>query len=123
MKKLKYFLLSIIFVFALTTLAGCFEKTRFTISIKPAEHGIVTTNKTRARYDEEITITVTPEEGYLLKEVRLNTEVLEDLTFIMPQKDVEISATFALGYNVNVDLESSTMINLSTDFTYAGVCN
>lgn len=59
-------------------------------------HGTVTVDSTQAVEGTEITVTVTPDEGYKLKEgsLKANETVIENNKFIMPNEAVIITAEF-----------------------------
>ena len=69
---------------------------RYGITIAPMTHGTVTADKATAAADETVTLTVTPDEGYHLKDGSLmaNDEVVTGNTFTMPGKEVRVTALF-----------------------------
>ena len=69
------------------------------IYTKTDGNGTIESNKTEAGWGEEITFTITPKEGFKLKEVKVtdsngNTITFTDYIFSMPNADVTIEATF-----------------------------
>lgn len=67
------------------------------ILIMNSENGTITSDKTSALNGETITLTVTPSNGYKLKNIiGVNTTKIDDTiyTFIMPNEDVTINAEF-----------------------------
>lgn len=81
------------------------------VTITPAENGTVTPDKTTAKYDDFVTLTVTPATGYELEQLR----VMDDETpitvwseeggyvFNMPANGVTVMATFkAIDYIINI---------------------
>lgn len=76
------------------------------------ENGTVTANPTSAIAGTEITLTVTPEEGYVLDELTVmagETEIaVENNQFIMPDADVVVSATFKVNNIVEVMFDYRT---------------
>ena len=81
------------------------------VTITPAENGTVTPDKTTAKYDDFVTLTVTPATGYELEQLR----VMDDETpitvwseeggyvFNMPANGVTVTATFkAIDYIINI---------------------
>ena len=75
----------------------------FSITIVETVNGTVTANIAEAKAGNKVTLTVTASEGYELSELSVtygenNTpvEVTDDYTFIMPEGDVKVSATFTL---------------------------
>ena len=67
------------------------------ITIADMEHGTVTASKSVAAENDIITLTVTPDAGYHLKDGSLmaNDEVVTGNTFTMPGKEVRVTALFA----------------------------
>lgn len=57
-------------------------------------NGKIDVSKDTAKQGEEITIDVMPDEGYKLESIYLNDELLDDTTFVMPNKNVYLTATF-----------------------------
>ena len=80
--------------------------TTYAINIVPSENGKVEANPTTAAEGETVTITVTPDEGYMVDEVHVTygedqniefeTLDMETLTgtFLMPAADVNVAFTF-----------------------------
>ncbi|MBR0274534.1 MAG: hypothetical protein IJQ59_10690 [Bacteroidaceae bacterium] len=80
--------------------------TTYAINIVPSENGKVEANPTTAAEGETVTITVTPDEGYMVDEVSITdgedqpiewqTLDMETLTgtFLMPAADVNVAFTF-----------------------------
>ena len=73
------------------------------ITISPSENGKVSSNASAADEGGEITLTITPEAGYKLNTLKVTAEGDEPVevsgtgntrTFIMPDKNVTVSATF-----------------------------
>lgn len=87
----------------------------FTITVEnPDLGGIITVDKTRAKMNEEITVTVIPETGYTLdvKTLKQNGTVIVDNKFIMPNCDVIIKGVFD---------DNNLIYTLSGDGTYYSV--
>ena len=68
----------------------------YTITVDQTANGTVSANKQTANEGETITLTVAPDEGYRLVEgsLKANGMVIQDKQFIMPAKDVVITAEF-----------------------------
>ena len=89
----------------------------YAIDVDPLEHGSITADPSgEVAADTEITLTVTPEEGYELKEGSLKvtyttdageqTVPVTDNKFNMPAADVTVSAEFvATEYNITYNLD------------------
>ncbi len=69
---------------------------RYGITIADMEHGTVTADKATAASGETVTLTITPAEGYHLKEGSLmaNDQAVTDNAFTMPAKEVIVTALF-----------------------------
>ena len=72
---------------------------RYYITIEKTEHGTVTADRKRAKANEKVKLTCTPDEGYELKEISVNGKLLEELTFVMPKENVLVEAKFAVENN------------------------
>ena len=79
-----------------------------TVTINESENGTVSFESSGAYKDDEVTLTVTPDEGYRLsaltvKDADENEITVTDGKFTMPASDVTISATFnVINYNLYV---------------------
>lgn len=77
-----------------------FKKSTYTVTVNPVENGTVVANPTSGNMGDEITLTITPAEGYELESVTVtgvNTNVAVTVTdgkFTMPADDVVVIATF-----------------------------
>ena len=99
------------------------------VAIAETTHGTVTTDKTTAvRAGEVVTISLTPDSGYSTKTVVVTdadgsnipvTGSANRYTFVMPNKKVTVSATFAKADTFTVTYASNdiTMGTVSADFT------
>ncbi|MBQ5978701.1 MAG: hypothetical protein IJL58_01600 [Bacteroidales bacterium] len=79
------------------------DDTEYTITVADAENGTVEASATAAKKGTEITLTITPAEGYALKnvsvlntdnEVVFSTEATGENVFIMPASNVTVYAEF-----------------------------
>lgn len=81
-----------------TTYTAQWTENSYTISKNMPENGSVTLSKTSANMGEEITVTVTPSDGYKLASITVNGEITEiknnAYTFTMPAENVEIIVEF-----------------------------
>ena len=79
-----------------------------TITINESENGTVSFESSGAYTDDEVTLTVTPDEGYRLsaltvKDADENKVTVTNNTFTMPNSDVTVSASFnVINYNLYV---------------------
>ena len=82
------------------TVTATFKKSTYTVTVNPVENGTVVANPTSGNMGDEITLTITPAEGYELESVTVtgvNTNVAVTVTdgkFTMPADDVVVVATF-----------------------------
>ncbi|MEE1218446.1 MAG: hypothetical protein U0L20_00825 [Ruminococcus sp.] len=87
-----------------------FTKAGYSVTCNTATNGTVTVNKTSAPVGETVTITATPNEGYVLDTITVTDADGADITvtnnqFTMPGKDVTVTATFkpAQTYSITTD--------------------
>lgn len=64
------------------------------VTIKENKDGKIEVDKKEAIAGETVKITLTPNEGFRVKSVKVNGEEVKDNKFEMPNEDVEIEATF-----------------------------
>ena len=90
----------------------------YKITINPSENGSVTAGKsTNINKDEEITLTVTPSNGFRLKELKITDDAngseiqVTNNKFIMPASNVTVDATFE-------QIPQQGDVDLTTIFTY-----
>ena len=83
-------------------ISAVFKKIDYKITIKPDECGTITVDKETAQYGDTVTVTVTPNEGYIVHAVYVNGEAIEGTTFKMPAEDVEIF----VGYETKGSIET-----------------
>ena len=73
-------------------------KPTFSVNMGSMENGTVTADKTTANEGDKITLTVKPANGYQLKEIKANGETITPVegvySFVMPAKDVTVTAVF-----------------------------
>lgn len=75
------------------------DNTEYTITVSDSENGSVTASAEKAKKGTEITLTVTPAEGYIfdaltVKDADGKDVEVKDNKFTMPASDVTVSATF-----------------------------
>ena len=84
------------------------DDTEYTITVADAENGTVEASSTAAKKGTEITLTITPNEGYVLDILSVTDEennkiAVEDNAFVMPASNVTVSASFKVipqGYTI-----------------------
>ncbi len=75
------------------------EDAPYWVAIIQPEHGTVTADKLSANEGESVTLTATPDDGYILnaysvKDSNGETVAVTDNSFVMPASDVTVTATF-----------------------------
>jgi hypothetical protein len=77
------------------TITAEFEKV-FDVTVGTLEHGTIVPDVTKAAEGETVTLTVDPDDGYMLKEgtLKYNGEAISGTSFEMPAEDVVITAEF-----------------------------
>ena len=75
----------------------------FTIECEDSENGVAKADKKSAGLGETVTITTTPDAGYVLKSIKVNgieriLEVIDGKITVIVADDLTIEATFASGY-------------------------
>lgn len=100
------------------------DDTEYTITVADAENGTVEASATAAKKGTEITLTITPSEGYTLKnltvlnadlEVVFSTEDADVNVFIMPASNVTVYAEFEESAGITV---TKTMTSIVTENNY-----
>ena len=81
-----------------TTVSATFEAAVYNVDVIPSSHGTVKADKTSGSAGDTVTVTVTPEEGYIVKSVTVNGEAITagtdgKYTFTI-EDDSVIQATF-----------------------------
>ncbi len=85
----------------------------YSITVAETENGTVSASASKAAEGTEITVTVTPDANYVLKEgsLRYNGTVIEDNKFTMPAENVTITAKFvgeeAVGITVTAPVKET----------------
>ena len=86
-----------------TTNSGTTVTTRYDVSVADCDNGSVKADRSTAAEDNKVTLTVTPDEGYVLSEITVKdaqgnavavSETSGKYTFLMPDSDVTVSAKF-----------------------------
>lgn len=100
-RKVALALLALVLVLSMVTAVACKPQETpsesYKITIAETTNGTITADKQTAKEGETVTLTVTPDEGYILKSgsLKFNDTAIEGTTFKMPNKDVTITAEFA----------------------------
>lgn len=100
------------------------DDTEYTITVSDAENGSVEASATAAKKGTEITLTITPDEGYALKNLTVldadqvvvfSTEDADVNVFIMPASNVTVYAEFEESAGITV---TKTMTSIVTENNY-----
>ena len=99
----------------------------FRVIINASEHGTVTASKTLANQNDPITLTITPDEGYVLDELTVVNDYgdpieLTNNSFNMPMYDVKVWATFKENpsYSVSVDAAIADKVTANPTSAHEG---
>ena len=87
------------YLYSLNGVTGEETAEEFTITVNPSENGTVVASASKAVAGTEITLTVTPAEGYVLDVLTVadassNPVTVSNNKFTMPESNVTVSATF-----------------------------
>ena len=107
------------------------EDAPYWVAIIQPEHGTVTADKLSANEGESVTLTATPDDGYILnaysvKDANGETVAVTDNSFVMPASDVTVTATFTKNKftvtwkNGDTVLETDENVPYGTTPTYDG---
>lgn len=99
-RKVALALLALVLVLSMVTAVACKPQESsesFKITIAETTNGTITADKQTAKEGETVTLTITPDEGYILKSgsLKFNDTAITGTTFKMPKQDVTITAEFA----------------------------
>ena len=113
------------------TVAPRLEAANYTIAIPPTANGSVTASKTIANCGDEITLTVTPDEGYILEKLTVlnfsyetvyQSTVANEYKFTMPARSLMVVAKFvAAPYSVTVQNAEHGTVTASLSMAGAGM--
>jgi len=101
------------------TITATFEKVEYEIAIETVENGKVDVSNKKVVWGEEVLINVTADEGYLLKALIVkgadDKEIeVTDNKFVMPESNVEISATFEkVEYEIAIETVENGKVDVS----------
>ena len=80
------------------TVTAAFKKSNYTVTVGETEHGTVSADKATAQMGDTVTLTIAPEQGYVLDAVQYNGTRIEmtdgAYTFAMPAENVTVTAAF-----------------------------
>ena len=119
MKKLLLVLAAIV---ALTCgalcLSACAHGREYSVDSQTCENGYVTVSDTRAEAGEKVILAAHPSIGYKLTNFVVDGEILDGVSFVMPERDVTVSAQFeVVTYSVTY-VAGDAVVNGSNPETY-----
>lgn len=117
MKKFLIFLAAgVTLTCAAAGLAACADRAEYTVACESSENGYVSVADTKAEAGEKVILAAHPSVGYKLTAFLLDGEVIDGCSFIMPEKDVTVSAQFEiLEYSVTYVLGDATVAGNNPD--------
>lgn len=118
MKKLIIFLaLVCTLICSVVCLAACANAKEYSVVCQDAEHGYVTVADKNVEAGEKIILAAHPSAGYKLTTFLLDGEAIDGVSFIMPEKDVTVSAQFELlTYSITYVLDDATVSGTNPEF-------
>ncbi len=128
MKKLiKLLIMPVVLLCSAIMLVACTNSNQtYSITIRPENSAIITCDKTEAKKGETINIECQPQTGYKLNYYLVNGSKVEQNSFVMPSKNVEINAIITpIGYAINYhNVDGATnpnpsSFNIETNYTFA----
>lgn len=97
-----------------TTVKVIFIKEDYTVSVRKTGEGTVNISKTSANYGDEITVTATPDSGYVLGTIKVNGAAIDGNKFEMPDKNTIVEVTFKkVSYSITVKKNGEGTVKLS----------
>lgn len=96
-------------------LTACNSAQEYSVTCKTADNGYVTVADDSVKAGEKVILAAHPEKGYALKCFVVDGEELDGCSFVMPDKDVTVSASFApLTYTVTYVFGDNTVTQTYT---------
>ena len=91
--------LSLLALFALSIgcaliFSACKGGKEYSVTCEDGAHGYITVSDSRAEAGEKVILAAHPNAGYKLSHFTLDGEPLDGRSFVMPQQDVTVSASF-----------------------------
>lgn len=88
----------------------------YIITVTPSDHGMIVVDKTNANFEDEINLTITPDEGYRLidESLMFNSTLIDGTSFLMPDEDVVITSDFELNTQIP---NTGDIVNMNTAST------
>ena len=97
------------------------KENEYTITIDSVSNGKVIVSQSIANAGDEIIITVTPDNGYVVESIKINNEVITGNKFKMPASDVTITVTFKKAeYKITVSDAIGGTVSVSQIVANAG---
>ncbi|MCR4557545.1 MAG: hypothetical protein K5779_06965 [Saccharofermentans sp.] len=102
-------------------LSGVLLTKEYSIILKDVKNGDATVSASKAIAGDEITVTVTPVEGYEFELIKVNDQEIKDKKFTMPSKDVELSVVCKkIDYKITVEETENGKTTVNTTTANAG---
>lgn len=79
---------------AVLTLSACSGETDYSVACQDCENGYVTVAQSKVEAGERVILAAHPNAGYMLSAFVVDGDIIDGCSFVMPQKDVTVSARF-----------------------------
>lgn len=111
MKKLLILLaMGATFIGGAVCMASCAGGAEYSINCQSSENGYVAVSDTSVKAGEKVILAAHPQAGYKLASFLLDGEAIEGASFVMPDKDVTVSAQFeVITYSITYVLGDMTV--------------
>ncbi|WP_053984552.1 chitobiase/beta-hexosaminidase C-terminal domain-containing protein [Niameybacter massiliensis] len=105
------------------TITAEFMQDNYSVEKLDATNGTFKTSKIIAKEGDVITVSATPDRGYMLQEIKVNGSKIDGTTFKMPARDVSVEVLFKAQEAVTYDVYITQPINgsISVDQTEATI--
>ncbi len=92
---------------------GTIASAQSTIKVMPVTNGTVTVDKNSASWGDEVTITVTPDEGYYFQKENLEVVKTVNPNFSLTRGEIPLSRNLTVGGDDPYDLSLARIYSLS----------
>ena len=117
MKKFLIFAVGATLIGGVVAFSACSGETEYSVTCQKCENGYVIVADTSVKAGEKVILASHPAAGYQLTSFLLDGEAIEGVSFIMPEKDVTVSAQFeVITYSITYVLGDTTVAAGNPEF-------